>query len=78
MAAEQARDLARLDQTSTSSASSFAALSWMNLKRSSGRRPISASISSEVRARSIVIDHDGVRSEIPLAPNAGGPTIYVR
>ncbi len=33
---------------------------------------------SEVRARSIVIDHNGVHSEIPLAPNAGGPTIYVR
>jgi general secretion pathway protein C len=33
---------------------------------------------SEVRARSIVIDHNGVRSEVPLAPNAGGPTIYVR
>ncbi|PMS22756.1 general secretion pathway protein GspC [Trinickia dabaoshanensis] len=33
---------------------------------------------AEVHARSIVIDHNGVRSEVPLAPNAGGPTIYVR
>jgi general secretion pathway protein C len=33
---------------------------------------------AEVRARSIVIDHNGVHSEIPLAPYAGGPTIYVR
>lgn len=33
---------------------------------------------AEVRARSIVIDHNGVRSEVQLAPDAGGPTIYVR
>jgi general secretion pathway protein C len=33
---------------------------------------------AEVRARSIIIDHNGVRSEVPLAPDAGGPTIYVR
>jgi general secretion pathway protein C len=33
---------------------------------------------AEVHARSIVIDLNGVRSEVQLAPNAGGPTIYVR
>ncbi|MGN6648755.1 hypothetical protein [Trinickia sp.] len=33
---------------------------------------------AEVHARSIIIDRNGVRSEVPLAPNAGGPTIYVR
>ncbi len=33
---------------------------------------------AEVRARSIVIDHNGARSEVFLPANAGGPTIYVR
>ncbi len=33
---------------------------------------------AEVRARSIVIDRNGVHSEIFLPPNAAGPTIYVR
>ena len=33
---------------------------------------------SEVRARSIIIDRNGVRSEIFLPANAAGPTIYVR
>lgn len=33
---------------------------------------------AEVRARSIVIDHNGVHSEIFLPANPGGPTIYVR
>ncbi len=33
---------------------------------------------AEVRARSIVVDHNGARSEIFLPANAGGPTIYVR
>ena len=33
---------------------------------------------AEVRPRSIIINHNGVRSEVPLAPDAGGPTIYVR
>ena len=32
----------------------------------------------EVRARSIIIDRKGERSEIFLPPNAPGPTIYVR
>jgi general secretion pathway protein C len=33
---------------------------------------------SEVRARSIIIDRNGARSEIFLPQNAPGPTIYVR
>jgi general secretion pathway protein C len=34
---------------------------------------------AEVRTRSIVVDRNGVRSEIFLPPNtSGGPTIYVR
>ncbi|WP_181321764.1 general secretion pathway protein GspC [Trinickia symbiotica] len=34
---------------------------------------------AEVRARSIVIDHNGARSEVFLPANTGGgPTIYVR
>jgi general secretion pathway protein C len=33
---------------------------------------------AEVRARSIVIDRHGVRSEVALPANAAGPTIYVR
>jgi general secretion pathway protein C len=34
---------------------------------------------AEVRARSIVVDRNGVRSEVFLPPNtSGGPTIYVR
>jgi general secretion pathway protein C len=33
---------------------------------------------SEVRARSIIIDRNGARSEVFLPANAGGPTIYVR
>jgi general secretion pathway protein C len=34
---------------------------------------------AEVRARSIIVDRNGVRSEIFLPPNiSGGPTIYVR
>ncbi len=33
---------------------------------------------SEVRARSIIIDRNGSRSEVFLPPNAPGPTIYVR
>jgi general secretion pathway protein C len=32
----------------------------------------------EVRARSIVIDRNGSRSEVFLPANAAGPTIYVR
>jgi general secretion pathway protein C len=32
----------------------------------------------EVRARSIIIDRKGARSEVFLPPNAPGPTIYVR
>jgi len=32
----------------------------------------------EVRARSIIIDRNGSRSEVFLPPNAPGPTIYVR
>jgi general secretion pathway protein C len=33
---------------------------------------------SEVRARSIIIDRNGARSEVFLPANASGPTIYVR
>ena len=33
---------------------------------------------SEVRARSIIIDRNGVKSEIFLPPNPPGPTIWVR
>jgi general secretion pathway protein C len=33
---------------------------------------------SEVRARSIIIDRNGVKSEVFLPQNAPGPTIYVR
>ncbi|GLU35862.1 general secretion pathway protein GspC [Trinickia caryophylli] len=33
---------------------------------------------AEVRPRSIVIDHNGVRSEVFLPTNVTGPTIYVR
>ena len=33
---------------------------------------------SEVRARSIIIDRNGARSEVFLPANAAGPTIYVR
>ncbi len=33
---------------------------------------------AEVRAHSIIVDRNGTRSEIMLAPNPGGPTIYVR
>jgi general secretion pathway protein C len=33
---------------------------------------------AEVRARSIIIDRNGVRSEVFLPANAPGPTIYVR
>jgi len=33
---------------------------------------------SEVRPRSIIIDRNGVRSEVFLPANAPGPTIYVR
>ncbi len=33
---------------------------------------------AEVRARSIVIDRNGVHSEVFLPANAAGPTIYVR
>ena len=34
---------------------------------------------AEVRARSIIVDHNGARSEIFLPSNTGGgPTIYVR
>jgi general secretion pathway protein C len=33
---------------------------------------------SEVRARSIIIDHNGVHSEVTLPNPAPGPTIYVR
>jgi general secretion pathway protein C len=33
---------------------------------------------AEVRPRSIIIDHNGVRSEVFLPANAPGPTIYVR
>jgi general secretion pathway protein C len=32
----------------------------------------------EVRARSIIIDRKGARSEVFLPPNPPGPTIYVR
>ncbi|MEA3097069.1 type II secretion system protein N [Caballeronia mineralivorans] len=32
----------------------------------------------EVRARSIIIERNGSRSEVFLPPNAPGPTIYVR
>jgi general secretion pathway protein C len=33
---------------------------------------------SELRARSIIIDRNGARSEVFLPANAPGPTIYVR
>lgn len=33
---------------------------------------------AEVRARSIIVDHHGARSEIFLPSNLTGPTIYVR
>ena len=33
---------------------------------------------SEVRPRSIIIDRNGVRSEVFLPANVAGPTIYVR
>ena len=33
---------------------------------------------SEVRARSIIIDRNGARSEVFLPANTSGPTIYVR
>jgi general secretion pathway protein C len=33
---------------------------------------------SEVRARSIIIDRKGSKSEVFLPQNAPGPTIYVR
>lgn len=33
---------------------------------------------AEVRARSIIVDHNGARSEVFLPTNVTGPTIYVR
>jgi general secretion pathway protein C len=41
--------------------------------------PLTAGVTvKEVRARSIIIDRKGTRSEVFLPPNAAGPTIYVR
>src|SRR5690606_32217169 len=60
-------------QTSTSASSSFAAFSWMNLKRSSGRRPISASISSEVFARS-----SGGRTTLSSVRRRGSMVVSLR
>ncbi|HTJ95152.1 MAG TPA: hypothetical protein VL424_18815, partial [Pararobbsia sp.] len=33
---------------------------------------------SEVRSRSIIIDHNGAKTEVTMPANGAGPTIWVR